>query len=127
MMALTVRATARRLGLGVAVVAALIGVAGCEPTPYFFVTNGTDQVLTVSERTQVPGQPPDPPNALDGPLTLQPGERTDRFSMSLEPGDCLDITVSAYDPAGKLMARYPSPICIGKHGHPKTWTITATK
>jgi hypothetical protein len=126
-MALIVRVTGRRIGLGVAVVAALIGVAGCEPTSYFFVTNGTDQVLTVSERTQLPGQPPDPPNVLDGPSTLQPGERTDRFSASLEPGSCLDITVSAYDPAGNLVARYPSPICIGKHGHAKTWTVTITK
>jgi hypothetical protein len=105
-------------------VVALIGVAGCEPTPLFFVTNGTDQVLTVSERTQVPGQPPDPPNALDGPSTLQPGERTIRFGLGLSAGDCLDITVSAYDPAGKLVARYPSPICVGKNGHAKTWTIT---
>ena len=124
MTALIVRASGRRIGLGIAVVAALIGVAGCEPTSYFFVANGTDEILTVSERTQVPGQPPDPPNVLGGPSTLHPGERTARFSGSLEPGSCLDITVSAYDPTGKLVAQYPSPICIAKHGHAKTWTIT---
>jgi hypothetical protein len=116
-------ALARRLGLGAAIVVALTGVAGCEPTPMFVVKNGTDHVLTVSDRTQEPGQPPDPPGAFDAHVTLQPGEQTTRFGLGIGAGDCYYRTVSAFDAAGKLVAQYPSPICVKKHV--KTWTITA--
>jgi hypothetical protein len=43
--------------------------------------------------------------------------------VPLSAGNCEDITVFAYDTAGKLVDQDPSPICQNKNGDTVTWVI----
>ena len=124
MIASTMRLARRRLAVGVGLVATLIAVTGCEPHANFFITNATDQTLTIDGRTQLPGESPEPPNPTDPHLFLQPGEKRG-LDIGLSKDSCSNLTFSAHNQAGQLVGQDPSPICAGAHGHGRTWVIKA--
>jgi len=118
----SVRSASRRLVLAVGLVVGLIAVTGCEPHSNFFITNATDQTLTIDGRTQLPGESLEPPNPTDPHLVLQPGEKRG-LNIGLFKGSCSDITFSAHNQAGQLVGQDPSPICAEKNGQGKPWVI----
>ena len=124
MIASTVRPARRRLAVGVGLVATLIGTTGCEPHANFFITNATDQTLTIDGRTQLPGESPQPPSPIDPKLVLQPGEKRG-LNIGIFKGSCSNLTFSAHNQAGQLVGQDPSPICAGKNGQGNTWVIKA--
>jgi hypothetical protein len=106
-------------GAGSVVVASCL--AGCEPAKDFSVTNATNEVVTVQERAQHPGQQPSP---VDFTVILQPGEKS-AIQLGLSRGVCMDTGFVAYDASGQMVAQDPTPICEDKTGHGNSWVIKA--
>lgn len=118
----TLRKARRRFLAGIGLVVGAICVSGCEPHAGFHVTNATNQILTVQERTQTPGQPAAPLNGADLKITLQPGQVWG-LPFSLARGGCLNMTLTAYDQSGQVVDEDPTPICEDTSGHGNTWII----
>ena len=98
-------------------------LTGCEPAKNFSVTNATNQVVTVQERDQHPGDDPLPLSPADFKVILQPGEKR-AIQLSLG-GGCAYVEFLAYDASGQIVAQDPSPICQDKSGHGISWVIKA--
>jgi hypothetical protein len=121
-MASALRKARQLLFAGVGLVVAAICVSGCEPRAGFHVTNATNQILTVQESEQAPGQSAAPLNPADLKITLQPGQVWG-LPFSLARGGCLNMTLTAYDQNGRLVDEDPTPICEDTSGHGNTWII----
>lgn len=106
--------------IGLVVTAACLN--GCEPANDFWITNATNQPLTVQERDQHPGEAPSPLNPADWKATLQPGQKLG-LQLNLTSGVCVDVEFLASDASGGLVDQDPTPICEDSHGHGNTWII----
>ena len=121
-MASALRKARRPLVVGIGLAVAAICVSGCEPRAGFHVTNATNQILTIQERTQAPGEPAARLNPADLKITLQPGQVWG-LPFSLARGGCLNMTLTAYDQNGRLVDEDPTTICEDTSGHGNTWII----
>ncbi len=108
-------------GVGIVVIGCL---GGCEPASDFWVTNATNQPLTVQERDQHPGEEPSPLNPGDWKATLQPGQKLG-LQLNLSRGVCVDVEFLAYDASGRLVDHEPTPICEDKAGDGNSWILRA--
>jgi hypothetical protein len=118
-----VRRTGRSLLVGVGIVVTG-SLGGCEPAMDFWVTNASNQPLTVQERYRHPGQESVPLSPADWKATLQPGQKLG-LQLNLSRGVCVDVEFLAYDGSGRLVEQDPTPICEDKAGHGNSWTLTA--